>query len=237
MPDRIWLQSYAPGVPVQVDTSAWASLRHRVDNAVARCGPRPAFTNMGTTLDFTAVDRLARDFAGALQHDLGLKRGDRLAIMLLNLLQYPVVLFAAFRSGLTVANVNPQYTPRERTARGRRRRGLRTRAAGDARLLELARGHGTGLRALGLAAHRRHRHDGSDRHGRRRLGRSDAVARRAQRPGPRCRRGERALPRTAHGLHMVVEFRASLPKTPIGKVLKRELREPSVGAPTTDAVP
>jgi acyl-CoA synthetase (AMP-forming)/AMP-acid ligase II len=236
VPERIWLQSDAPGVPAQVDTSAWASLRQLVDGAVARYGPRPAFTNMGATLDFTAVDRLARDFAGALQHDLGLRRGDRRAIMLPNLLQYPMVLFAAFLAGLTVANVNPQYTPCERTAR-RRRRGLRTRAAGDARLLELARGHGTGLRALGLAAHRRHRHDGSDRHGRRRLGRSDAVARRAQRPGPRCRRGERALPRTAHGLHMVVEFRASLPKTPIGKVLKRELREPSVGAPTTDAVP
>lgn len=113
MPDRIWLQSYAPGVPAQADTSAWPSLRHLVDGAVARYGARPAFTNMGTTLDFTAVDRLARDFAGALQHDLGLQRGERLAIMLPNLLQYPVVLFGAFLAGLTVVNVNPQYTPRE----------------------------------------------------------------------------------------------------------------------------
>jgi long-chain acyl-CoA synthetase len=113
MPDRNWLQNYPPDVPAQIDTSAWPSVRHLIDGAVARYGPRPAFTNMGTTLDFTSVDRLARDFAGALQHDLGLQRGERLAIMLPNLLQYPVVLFAAFLAGLTVVNVNPQYTPRE----------------------------------------------------------------------------------------------------------------------------
>jgi long-chain acyl-CoA synthetase len=110
---RIWLKSYAEGVPAEADWDAYPSLVHLLQGAVARYRDKPAFTNMGTTLSFREVDRLSCRFASYLQQDAGLVKGDRLAIMLPNLLQYPVALFGALRAGLTVVNVNPLYTPRE----------------------------------------------------------------------------------------------------------------------------
>lgn len=73
----------------------------------------PAFTNMGVTLSYGELDQQSRDFGAYLQHEFGLSKGDRVAIMLPNLLQYPVALFSALRAGLVVVNVNPLYTPRE----------------------------------------------------------------------------------------------------------------------------
>jgi long-chain acyl-CoA synthetase len=74
---------------------------------------KPAFSNMGSTLTYGDVDALSRDFAAYLQKVVGLKKGERIAIMLPNLLQYPVALFGALRAGLTVVNTNPLYTARE----------------------------------------------------------------------------------------------------------------------------
>jgi long-chain acyl-CoA synthetase len=111
--DKFWLSSYPDGVPAEIDAERYSSLVAMFQDSVERFGERPAFANMGTVLSFSEFDALSRDFAAFLQADLGLGRGDRLAIMLPNLLQYPVALFGALRAGLTVVNVNPLYTPRE----------------------------------------------------------------------------------------------------------------------------
>ena len=111
--DKIWLDSYTEGVPAQIDAERYASLVELLQDSVARFGERPAFANMGKTLSFDALDVLTRDFAAFLQSRLGLEKGDRFAIMMPNLLQYPVALFGALRAGLAVVNVNPLYTPRE----------------------------------------------------------------------------------------------------------------------------
>ncbi|MAF26861.1 MAG: AMP-binding protein [Gemmatimonadota bacterium] len=105
--------SYPAGVPAEVDTGEFASVGDLFLDAVARFPDRPAFTNLGRTLSFTETERASRDFAAYLTRDLGLTRGDRLAIMLPNLLQYPVVLFGAMRAGVVVVNINPLYTARE----------------------------------------------------------------------------------------------------------------------------
>jgi len=111
--DKFWLSSYPDGVPAEIDADRYSSLVAMFQDSVERFGERPAFANMGTVLSFSELDALSRDFAAFLQTHLGLGRGDRLAIMLPNLLQYPVTLFGALRAGLTVVNVNPLYTPRE----------------------------------------------------------------------------------------------------------------------------
>ncbi len=111
--DKIWLDSYPDGVPAEIDNHRYSSLAAMFRDSVERFGDRPAFANMGTVLSFNQLDALSRDFAAFLQSHLGLGKGDRLAIMLPNLLQYPVALFGALRAGLTVVNVNPLYTPRE----------------------------------------------------------------------------------------------------------------------------
>ena len=84
-----------------------------LEQSCGRFRERPAFTNMGVTLSYGELDRLSRDFGAYLQQVAGLRKGERVAIMLLNLLQYPVALFGALRTGLVVVNVNPLYTARE----------------------------------------------------------------------------------------------------------------------------
>ena len=113
MGERIWLKNYAEGVPAEVDVNAYPSISHLFQATVNRYRALPAFTNMGTTITYGELERMSRDFAGYLQKDLGMVKGERLAIMLPNVLQYPVVLFGAFLAGLTVVNVNPLYTARE----------------------------------------------------------------------------------------------------------------------------
>jgi long-chain acyl-CoA synthetase len=111
--DKIWLKSYPPGIPHEIDSRAYPSVAAMVDRAVARYRDRPAFESLGATLTYGDVDRASRELAAYLQQRCGLGQGDRLAIMMPNVLQYPVAVFAAFRAGLTVVNCNPLYTGRE----------------------------------------------------------------------------------------------------------------------------
>ena len=110
--EKIWLNSYPPGVPAEVRLDPFRSLPEMLDWIVGRFGDQPAFSNQGVTLSWRELDALSRRFAAYL-HGVGLRKGDRVAIMLPNLLQYPVALFGAFRAGCTVVNVNPLYTARE----------------------------------------------------------------------------------------------------------------------------
>ena len=111
--DRIWLKEYPKGVAADVDVQAYASLADLVEKSCARFHDAPAFENLGTTLSYDDLDRLSQDFAAYLQHVLGLNRGDRVALMMPNLLQYPVAIFGILRAGMVAVNVNPLYTPRE----------------------------------------------------------------------------------------------------------------------------
>jgi len=110
---RPWLARYPAGVPETIDVDAYASIVAVLDEAFERFRHRPAFSNFGRTLNFDELDRLSAQFACYLQKDLGLGKGDHIAIMLPNILQYPVALFGALRAGLTVVNTNPMYTARE----------------------------------------------------------------------------------------------------------------------------
>ncbi|MHB8446430.1 MAG: AMP-binding protein [Rudaea sp.] len=111
--ERPWLANYPPGVPAQVDTNQYRSIAQVLEIACERFAHRPAFANMGRTLTYADIDRLSRRFASYLRNDLKLARGDRVAIMLPNVLQYPVAIFGVLRAGLTVVNTNPLYTARE----------------------------------------------------------------------------------------------------------------------------
>src|SRR4029079_13351869 len=110
---RPWLASYPPGVPATIDTNAYGSLASVLETACERFHHRPAFSNMGRTLSYGDVDRLSRAFGSYLLNVLRLQKGDRVAIMLPNVLQYPIAIFGVLRAGLTVVNTNPMYTARE----------------------------------------------------------------------------------------------------------------------------
>ena len=110
---RPWLAHYPAGVPAEIDLDEFASITDVFDAALLKYRDKPAFTNMGKTLSYADLDRLSRDFAGYLLGELKLKKGDRVAIMMPNCLQYPVAIFGVLRAGLTVVNTNPMYTPRE----------------------------------------------------------------------------------------------------------------------------
>jgi long-chain acyl-CoA synthetase len=110
---KIWLKHYPPGVPHEVDTLAYSSLNDVFLQSCARFRDKPAFSSMGTPLSYGEVERDTRDFAAFLQQDCGLAPGERLAIMMPNVLQYPVAVFGAMRAGLIVVNCNPLYTARE----------------------------------------------------------------------------------------------------------------------------
>jgi long-chain acyl-CoA synthetase len=108
-----WLESYLPGTPAEIDLSDGATLVSIFEEAAQRFAERPAFSCMDHAITYGELDRMSADFAGWLSGELGLKPGTRVAIMLPNLLQYPVALFGVLRAGMTVVNVNPLYTPRE----------------------------------------------------------------------------------------------------------------------------
>jgi long-chain acyl-CoA synthetase len=110
--EKIWLAQYPPSMPAEIDPDKFSSLVEIIDGSCRRFADRPAYSNMGRTLTFGELDRLSRDFAAYLQRS-GHAKGERIAIMLPNVLQYPVVLFGALRAGLTAVNVNPLYTARE----------------------------------------------------------------------------------------------------------------------------
>lgn len=111
--DRNWLMQYPPGVPADIDADSYPSLRDIFEESCAAHGHAPAFTNMGATLSFAQLDELSRAFAAWLQQKSGLSRGDRVALMMPNILQYPIALFGVLRAGMVVVNTNPLYTARE----------------------------------------------------------------------------------------------------------------------------
>src|SRR5581483_2715820 len=111
--ERPWLTQYPPGVPAEIDVNAYASVVSIFEEACTRYANNTAFTSFGATLDYARLDRLSANFAAFLTNEWKLGKGDRVAIMLPNLLQYPVALFGALRAGCTVVNVNPLYTARE----------------------------------------------------------------------------------------------------------------------------
>ena len=111
--DRSWLNHYPPGVPADIDPDRYGSLKEVIDEVFATYRQLPAFTNFGATLTYAQLDELSRAFAAWLQHKSGLVKGDRVALMMPNILQYPVALFGTLRAGMTVVNTNPLYTARE----------------------------------------------------------------------------------------------------------------------------
>jgi len=111
--ERPWLAQYPAGIPAEIDLDRYASLNDMLATSCARFADLPAFNSMGTVLTFRQLDEGSRAFAAWLQKRAGLRRGDRVALMLPNLLQYPVALFGVLRAGMVVVNVNPLYTPRE----------------------------------------------------------------------------------------------------------------------------
>ena len=110
--EKIWLKSYPKGIPAEIDVNEYASVREVFEESVGKYGPRPAFTCMGRSVSFNALDTLSGAFGAWLQ-GIGCKKGTRVALMMPNIIQYPVCLFGALRAGCTVVNVNPLYTPRE----------------------------------------------------------------------------------------------------------------------------
>ncbi|KAF1709812.1 long-chain-fatty-acid--CoA ligase [Pseudoxanthomonas kalamensis DSM 18571] len=111
--DRPWFKSYPKGIPHEIDLDEYRSVVSVLDTAIRDYHARPAFSNFGKTLTYGDIDRLSREFAAYLLGELKLKKGDRVAIMMPNCLQYPIAIFGTLRAGLTVVNVNPMYTPRE----------------------------------------------------------------------------------------------------------------------------
>ncbi|MGK0268315.1 MAG: long-chain acyl-CoA synthetase [Paraglaciecola sp.] len=110
--EKIWLKHYDPKVPAEIDPDRYSSIVDIFEQSIEKYSSNVSYINMGKSITFAELDGLSRDFAAYLQNK-GLKKGDAVAIMMPNLIQYPVVLFGILRSGMTVVNVNPLYTPRE----------------------------------------------------------------------------------------------------------------------------
>ena len=111
--ERIWLKSYPDGVPAEIDVTQLRTLGQLIDDSCTRFADSVAYVQMGKALKFSEIDRLARNFSAYLQKTARLAKGERFAIMLPNVLQYPIAMFAALRSGLIVVNTNPLYTAPE----------------------------------------------------------------------------------------------------------------------------
>jgi len=111
--EKIWLKSYPKGVPEEIDPNEYKSLVHIFEDSVAKYSDKVAFSNFDVEISFDTLDTLSANFASYLQNGLKLGKGSRVAIMMPNLLQYPIALFGILRAGMTVVNVNPLYTARE----------------------------------------------------------------------------------------------------------------------------
>ncbi len=111
--EKVWLKSYPQGIPEHVELDRYKSLAHMFDECAERFSHLPAFANMGASLSFSELNIESYNFAAYLQAELGLKKGERVAIMLPNLLQFPVAMFGVLRAGLVAVNVNPLYTSHE----------------------------------------------------------------------------------------------------------------------------
>jgi long-chain acyl-CoA synthetase len=110
---KIWQKSYDAGVPQEINPEDYSSINELLDISFKKFRSAPAFHNMGTTLSYEEIDLLSQKFASYLQNDLRLVKGDRVAIMMPNILQYPIALFGILRAGMIAVNVNPLYTSRE----------------------------------------------------------------------------------------------------------------------------
>lgn len=113
--EKFWLKTYEAGVPAEIDPDRFSSLVDLLDKSVAKFASQTALVNMGCELTYQQLADKSLAFASYLQNDLGLKKGDRLAIMMPNLMQYLVAMMGALKAGLAVVNVNPLYTPDELT--------------------------------------------------------------------------------------------------------------------------
>ncbi len=111
--EKVWLNSYPPGVPEEIDIDAYRSVTDVFEQAIKYFGESPCFSNLGTTLSYNDMDRYTDQLASYLQSLPGLNKGDRVAVMMPNVLQNPIAIFAILRAGFTVVNTNPLYTPRE----------------------------------------------------------------------------------------------------------------------------
>ena len=110
--EKIWLKHYPAGVPAEIDPNKYQSIRDLFDESIASFRDRPAYYCMGKEISFSDLDLMSKTFGAWLQ-GRGLQKGDRVALMMPNVLQYPVALFGVLRAGMVVVNVNPLYTPRE----------------------------------------------------------------------------------------------------------------------------
>jgi len=113
MSPKHWLGSYDQKIPCEIDANAHASVRDLLEAAMRRYADKPAFLCFGQTLTYSDTDRLSRDFAAYLQSKLGVKKGDRVAVMLPNIPAFPIAMIGIVRAGAVQVNVNPLYTPRE----------------------------------------------------------------------------------------------------------------------------
>lgn len=113
MTDKPWLASYPPGVPENIDMAEFPSIREIFERSCERFADHTAFSNLGTSLSYGKINALTRDFGAYLQSLPGMKKGDRIALMMPNTLQYPIAMLGALRAGFVVVNVNPLYTPTE----------------------------------------------------------------------------------------------------------------------------
>ena len=110
---RHWRATYGERIPAEIDPDAHASVLTLLEQAMQRFADRPAFRCFGETLTYADTDRLSRAFAGYLQNRLGVKKGDRVAVMLPNIPAFPLAMLGILRAGAVQVNVNPLYTPRE----------------------------------------------------------------------------------------------------------------------------
>lgn len=113
MANKMWLKSYPSGIPAEINADLFKSIPDLIDKIAIKFADKPAYHNLGHTLSYAALERLSRDFAAFLQGLPNMAKGERVAIMAPNLLQYPVALFGILRAGMIVVNINPLYTPRE----------------------------------------------------------------------------------------------------------------------------
>jgi long-chain acyl-CoA synthetase len=111
--EKVWLKSYPPGIPAEIDVNEFSSLGDLFERSVARWPDRAAYINMGKSLTYRELDQLSSQFGAWLQSELNLPAGTRVALMMPNVLQYPISMFGALRAGYTIVNCNPLYTPRE----------------------------------------------------------------------------------------------------------------------------
>ena len=190
---KIWLGSYPRGIAPEVDVRACPSLCHLLATSCGRFRDRTAFVNMGVGMTYGELDRRSRDFAAFLLRELGLRRADRVAIMLPNVLQYPIALFGVLRAGMVVVNINPLYTASELE--------YQLADSGAKAIVVLENFAHTVERAL----------------------KNTAVAHVVT-----TQLGDLFPAPTGYKLPRRIEFREQLPKTPIGKVSRRALREEAI---------